>query len=169
MTLEWVRRETRSESLNLMPGTGRSRRSGSLTLAARTGRPARIALLAAVGLLGLAVAWSGSLSSCRSDPLEVVDGPRLSEAVVVLRDCGSSGQSSIYVEVYPDGPRGGSEVAFEVDGGAGASPSWPDGRVPISATWVGDDRLVIRYRAGLRVRRQEFSVGRVLVGYEVSG
>lgn len=111
--------------------------------------------LAAVGLAPLA---------CREDPLEVVKSGGAAEAIIGLRDCGSRGSSSVYVDMYPAGNE--RSRVFEMDGGPDALPSWPHGFVPVQAEWLRDRTLMIRHDPRGRVVRHRPSYGDVSIQVE---
>jgi len=91
----------------------------------------------------------------------------IQKAVVFQRQCGIFGGISTQVSILPTSaqPFAGGNI-FGADTNADPSLEAPDGVLPITVKWVGEQELQITYDARVRVFQSEKTLGNVTVTYD---
>ena len=102
--------------------------------------------------------WIGALAGgCENDMLATIPSPSGGRKLVIFqRDCGATTGFSTQASLLPahDRLRGSGNV-FIADADHGKAPSGPGGGPQLSARWIGEDTLELRYHPQARVFRAD--------------
>lgn len=91
----------------------------------------------------------------------------MQKAVVFQRQCGILGGTSTQVSVLPNSaqPFAGGNI-FGADANVDPPLETPDGGLPITVKWVGEQELQIAYDARMRVFQSEKALGNITITYD---
>ena len=117
-------------------------------------------------VLAVALAGCGD-AGCGNRVIDDLPSPDGRQHVVTfVRDCGATTDFSTQVSVLPanEAVSGGGNV-FIADADQGRAPRGAHGGPAITARWVGNDQLEIRYDQRARVFKQEAQRGAISIAY----